>query len=100
MEHPRLTKQMGPLLGDKLKRLPKGWEDHAGNPAAEYLKYKQLYWYATLPAETALSPKIVDVVVDRFKAMREGVAWFNNAMLASRMLEEAKARPVRPEPMW
>jgi uncharacterized protein (TIGR02453 family) len=100
MEDRPLQKQMGPLLGEKLKRLPKDWDTQADAPAAEYLKFKQFYWYITLPAELALGPKILDVVVERFRAMRSGVAWFNNAILKARMVEEAKARPLRPDPMW
>lgn len=100
MEDRALRKKLGPLLGEKLKRLPKGWEAQADSPVAEYFKFKQLYWYITLPAELALGPKILDVVVEHFIALRAGVAWFNNAILSARLAEEAKSRPVRPAPMW
>jgi uncharacterized protein (TIGR02453 family) len=100
MEDKVLVKRMGPLLGEKLKRMPKDWEKHAESPGAEYFKFKQLYWYIKLPAKLALGPKLADAVIERFKAMRAGVEWFNSAILAARAREADKTRPVRPEPMW
>lgn len=97
----KLTKVMGPLQGERLTRLPKGFEEHAGTPAADYIRWKQWYWYLLLPAKTALSREIRREVVTRFKLMKEAVDWLNDAVLAARAAEgEGEAIPKRPEPMW
>ncbi|MFI5377916.1 MAG: DUF2461 domain-containing protein [Tepidisphaerales bacterium] len=95
-----IRKSMGALLGEQLKRLPKDWQDHGDSPAAEYLRFKQLYWYITLPGKLALAPKIATTVVEHFRCLRPAMEWFNQAILAARKQEEAEARPVRPAPMW
>jgi uncharacterized protein (TIGR02453 family) len=95
----RLTKVMGPMLGAKLARTPKGFEAHADSPAADCLRCKQIYWDAELPAEVALSPRLRKEVVDRFKRMADVVEWINQAILARRTPDEPE-RPIRPEPMW
>ncbi len=97
---PAIRKAMGPLLGEQLKRLPKDWQTHADSPAAEYLRFKQLYWYVTLPGKLALGPKLLPTVVDRFRTLRPAMEWFNNAILAARKQEASESRPVRPAPMW
>jgi len=93
----KVAKKVGPLLGEKLKRLPKGFEALAGTKAEEHLKAKQWYWHITLPAEVALSKKLAGEVVSRFKLMQEGVEWLNDAVLAAREEEEVVKRP---EAMW
>lgn len=98
--NPAIRKSMGALLGEQLKRLPKDWQDHAESPAAEYLRYKQLYWFAALPAKLALGPKIAPAVIDHFRVMRPAMEWFNGVILAARTQDMADSRPVRPAPMW
>lgn len=100
VENRALVKMLGPLQGEQSKRLPRGWEKHANSPAGEYLKFKQLYWYVTLPAELALTPKFAGVVIRHFRAMRAGIEWFNQAILSARKEQEQSIRPSRPEPMW
>jgi uncharacterized protein (TIGR02453 family) len=97
---PAIRKVMGPLLGEQLKRPPKDWQTCADSSAAEYLRFKQLYWYVTLPAKLALGPKIAATVIDRFRILRPAMEWFNTAILAARKQDEAESRPIRPAPMW
>jgi len=98
----RLARALGPVKGEQAKRPPKGWEAHAHSPAAEYLKFKQLYWYTVLPAKVALTAKLKGEVVSRFKAVAGAVDWLNGAILAARAeaAGEAAAAPKRPDPMW
>ena len=93
-------KLFGPLQGEKLSRVPKAWQAHANTAAAGYLKFKQFYWWVELPAAVALTPRLAGVVVRHFRAMREGMEWFNRAILADRRKREGDGRPMRPTPMW
>ena len=91
---------LGPLQGERLSRVPKAWQTHADSPAAAYLKLKQFYWYVELPAPLALTPRLTGVLVRYFRAMTQGMGWFNHALLADRRKREAEHRPMRPRPMW
>jgi uncharacterized protein (TIGR02453 family) len=97
----RLTKVMGALQGDRLARLPKGYEDHAD--LSDWLRLKQLYWYVLLPAELALTPRLRKEVVSRFELMADAMDWMNRAVFRAVTAgggDEDEARPKRPEPMW
>jgi len=100
VDTPKIRKLLGPLQGERLKRLPKIWQEQEGTPAAEYLKFKQFYWYVELPASLALTSRLPGVLIRYFAAMTAGMAWFNEALLADRRQREEEARPVRPAPMW
>ncbi|MCL2645899.1 MAG: DUF2461 domain-containing protein [Phycisphaerales bacterium] len=100
VEDRKNRKLLGSLQGERLTRLPKAWLSQASNPAAEYLKFKQFYWYVELPASLALTSRLPNVLTRYFKAMSEGLAWFNDALLAARRREEEQSRPKRPKPMW
>jgi uncharacterized protein (TIGR02453 family) len=99
-ENPKLKKLFGPLQGNRLSRLPKSHQSHANSPAAEYLKYKQFYWWAELPASIALTPRLPATILRHFQVLADGIAWFNAAILADRAEQEEESRPMRPEPMW
>jgi uncharacterized protein (TIGR02453 family) len=100
MEDAKIRRLFGPLQGERLARLPKPWQAHGGSPVAEYLKRKQFYWYVELPAAVALTPRLGGVLMRHFRVVSEGMAWFNEAILADRRQHEEKAQPVRPAPMW
>jgi uncharacterized protein (TIGR02453 family) len=99
IRNPRITKSMGKLAGDKLARLPKGFEAYADTGAAEYLKMKQLYWYIELPVTLATSSKLVTEVASRFKLMAPAMRWMDDAIFAARNDGEEET-PKRPDPMW
>ena len=61
VESPGFRKHVGPLSGDKLTRVPRGFpKDH---PAAEYLKFKHFIAGADLPATVATSPAFYKTVL-------------------------------------
>jgi uncharacterized protein (TIGR02453 family) len=97
---PRIVRSLGPLRGDRLARLPKGFEAHADSAAAEHLKAKQWYWFVELSPDVALTPGLRKAVVDRFKRLADALEWLNAAVLAHRAEGEEAPRPVRPAPMW
>lgn len=93
-----LVKKLGVLAGEKLKRPPKGFED-APPALAEFLKHKQWYFYVTLDAKLALSPRLRREVVERFAVMSEVMEWWNQALLEAAQGED-DGRLKRPDPMW
>jgi uncharacterized protein (TIGR02453 family) len=95
-----ITRAMGPIVGEKVRRMPKGYEAYADSPVAEHLRHKQLYWHVQLPAKVALTPAIRKEVVSRFRVMAPALEWMNRALLAARADEADLDRPVRPEPMF
>jgi uncharacterized protein (TIGR02453 family) len=99
IEDPKIAKAMEPVKGDKLTRVPKGYESDAESPVADYLKRKAVYWYIELPPKLALSPRLVKEVVTRFKLMAPAMEWMNQAILAARGGDE-ESTPKRPDPMW
>jgi len=84
VEDRKRKKMFGALQGEKLTRLPKAMQAHAESPVAEYLKWKQFYWWVELPAKEALSPKLANVLFRHFEGLAEGLAWFNRVLLAAR----------------
>ena len=98
--NPTLRKLLGPLQGECLKRLPKPWQAQVDSAVAAYLKFKQFYWYVELPASLALTPRLSGVLLRYFQAMTDGMAWFNQAILADRHQHEEESPPLRPPPMW
>ncbi len=98
----RLKKVMGSVQGEKLTRIPKGFESHADSPAAEWIRHKQLYWFITLPPALALSGKLLSELIMRFKLMSDGIEWLNQAVLSARKSGEGEEEGVvkRPAPMW
>ena len=79
---PALILKMGPLVGTKLKRCPKGFEN-AGDDLLEYVKHTQMYFYVTLDPKLALLPRLRGEVVRRFQLMADLLEWMNQAILAA-----------------
>jgi uncharacterized protein (TIGR02453 family) len=60
-------KLMGPLHGESLTRIPKGFP--ADHPAGDLLKLKRWVYYTTLDAKIATTPQLLPEIVKRFKAL-------------------------------
>ena len=100
VKSPTLLKKVGPLVGEKLKRCPKGFEN-VREDLIEYIKHTQMYFYITLDAKLALTPKIRKEIVSRFELMADLLEWMNQAILTARASENGDdEKPQRPVPMW
>lgn len=75
-----LIATVGPLLGEKLSRPPKGFGPDT--PGVEYLKAKQWYHYIELDASLALSGGLVEQLTSRFKKLLPMVQFLNEPLLA------------------
>jgi uncharacterized protein (TIGR02453 family) len=69
---------MGEVKGERLVRVPKGWPpDH---PAADFLRWKQAYFYETLPASLATSARLQGEVSRRLRLTAPFVEWMAGAV--------------------
>jgi uncharacterized protein (TIGR02453 family) len=69
----------GPLHGDKLQRVPRGFaKDH---PAAEFLKYRQFMAGREFPASFATSPRFYSGVLAVFRQVAPLAAFLNEPLL-------------------
>ena len=75
-----LIATVGPLLGERLSRPPKGFGPDT--PGVEYLKAKQLYHYIELDANLALSGGLLEELTSRFKKLLPMVQFLNEPLLA------------------
>jgi len=71
----KLRKLAGDLQGTALQRPPKGYA--ANHPAVDLLRRKQWYFFKTLDAGLATSPKLVPAIADAFEAMTPVVEFLN-----------------------
>jgi uncharacterized protein (TIGR02453 family) len=68
-----LLEAFGPLKGERLVRVPKGFApDH---PAGDLLRLKEAYFYVTLPASLATSPRLAEEVTRRVRLGVPFVEW-------------------------
>jgi uncharacterized protein (TIGR02453 family) len=71
----QVKKLLGEVQGEQLTRVPKGF--CAEDPAADLLRYKQLYLYVELPPDLASTPALEKEIVTRFKAMTPFLEFLN-----------------------
>ncbi len=72
----------GEVQGERLTRVPKGFcSEH---PAADLIRYKQWLWDVALEPSLAVTPKIYDEVINRFRAMIPIVEFLNEPLVAAR----------------
>jgi uncharacterized protein (TIGR02453 family) len=70
------------LQGDQLTRVPKGFDrDH---PAADLLRYKQLYFYVELAPDLATTPDLYPEVVKHFRAIMPFLEYLNAPLTRKR----------------
>lgn len=78
VHNPGMKRMMGGIEGEKLQRVPKGYEpDH---PMAEWLKLKQFFVGRSLPAKACHSKTFVSQVARSFEAASPLVNFLNNAL--------------------
>ena len=80
VESPAFKRAAGPVTGDSLIRVPRGFPpDH---PAAEYLKLRQFLFGRDYPAAFATDPKFYREVVTLFERMAPVIHFLNEPLLA------------------
>lgn len=70
-----LRELMGELRGERLSRAPKGFP--ADHPAVDLVRYKQWLFWAMLDPPLALTPKLFDEVLARFRVLTPFVEFLN-----------------------
>ena len=80
IESPGFKRRCGPLTGDTLTRVPRGFA--ADHPAAEILKLKDLIVMKTFPAEFATTPRFYSTVVAMFRDIAPMLRIINEPLLA------------------
>lgn len=73
-----LRERLGELQGERLTRAPKGFP--ADHPAADLVLYKQWLLDVTLDPALAASPRLLDEIVVRFRAMTPVVEFLNTPL--------------------
>lgn len=69
------------VKGTQLKRMPRGYENYADSPIAEYLKYKSMYLELSLEdQEIFTSNDFVTEAVDKFLLMKEFNHFLNESL--------------------
>ena len=92
VESPGFRKTVGTLEGARLTRVPRGFS--ADHPAAEYLKFKQLYAGRSYDVEFAVHPRFYEELLKVFRVVAPLVAFLNAPLLVA---EQASARdPLAP----
>ncbi len=89
----KLTKLMGPLLGEQLKRTPKGFlPDH---PAEEDLRRKQFYYWTELDAAIATGSRLEKELLTRFESAAPVLRFLDEAVLGARKAAAHHSRFLR-----
>jgi uncharacterized protein (TIGR02453 family) len=78
LHHPKFKKHFGNIRGDKLQRVPQGYQpDH---PMAEWLKQKQFFVWVEWPESKCLKARFVIEVADIYEAATPLARFLNEAM--------------------
>ncbi len=80
VESPLFRKTVGPVTGERLRRVPRGFP--ADHPAAEYLKLRQFLGMRDYPAAFATDRAFYREVVKLFERMAPFVHFLNEPLLA------------------
>jgi uncharacterized protein (TIGR02453 family) len=84
----QFQKLFGGITGEQLSRVPRGFS--ATDPAAEYLKYKNLLASRDLAPEVAVSPRFYKLVVETFEGMVPFIRFLNEPILEARRMQERR----------
>jgi len=74
----KFTRVLGPLTGDKLSRLPRGFAKD--DPAAEYLKFKQFLGGREFPPEFATTAAFYPALIETYKAILPLIRFLNEPL--------------------
>jgi uncharacterized protein (TIGR02453 family) len=92
VESPAFTRTAGPVTGDSLRRVPRGYPpDH---PAAEYLKLKQFLFGREYPAAFATDRKFYREVLTLFERMAPVVHFLNEPLATRAARRDPLQRPT------
>jgi len=86
---PAVKRLMGPVQGDQLSRVPKGFDPC--HPAADLLRFKYYILFLTLDPGIATTPALFSELVKRFKAMAPFIDFLNTPLV------QPKARQPVPK---
>jgi uncharacterized protein (TIGR02453 family) len=81
-ESPSFVRTAGPLQGEALKRVPRGFP--ADHPAAAYLRMKQFLGFRRYPADLATSPRLYSTIIKVFSVVAPLVRFLNEPLLQDR----------------
>lgn len=89
----QLVELLGPLQGDALMRVPRGF--NPGSPAADWLRMKQWLYFQTLDGTKHMkSPALLNEVATRFKVVAPFIAFLNEPLV------KAAKKPSAAEMMF
>ena len=74
----KFKKEFGKLEGEKLQRVPQGYE--LGHPMAEWLKQKQFFVWVEWPESKCMKKEFVDEVARVYEAAAPLIRFLNDAM--------------------
>lgn len=78
IEDSEFKKVYGEIAGDKLKKIPSGFDpDH---PAAEYIKHKNLYVFHSFTDEEVLSDDLTEKIIANMKILKPFDDYLNEAL--------------------
>jgi len=80
--HRKSRRLMGELQGDELTRSPKGFDP--AHPAAAFIRKKDWILDATLDPALAVTPRLCNEIVDRFRAITPLIEYLNRPLLAQK----------------
>jgi uncharacterized protein (TIGR02453 family) len=92
VQSPGFLRTAGPVTGDSLQRVPRGFP--ADHPAAAYLKLKQFLFGRDYPAGFATSPTFYRQAVTLFERMAPVVDFLNEPLVAQLKRRDPLARQV------
>ncbi len=75
----RALRRIGPLHGDRLTRVPRGYPKN--HPAAEYLKYRQFLVGREFPAEFATTRGFYPALLETYKAIMPLIRFLNEPLV-------------------
>lgn len=80
LENRKLREVLGDLQGDKLSRVPKGFD--AAHPAADFIKHKDWILFSSLDPALATTPGLFPELIVRFRAITPVLNYLNTPLLA------------------